>query len=94
MITSTKSAAARSWLEWGDKLDAPREGCVCIIQQKVAGADASTGSTSGFHVGLLVHQDQEKVFLLGGNQSDSVKVSAFPFSKYTVRGYRWPSGIK
>lgn len=93
-IPSTKSAAARSWLKWGTELSEPREGCICIIQQKVAGKDAATESTSGFHVGLWVGQDAERVYLLGGNQSDSVKVSGFPFSKYTVRGYRWPEGMK
>lgn len=93
-ISSTKSAAARSWLTWGVELTEPREGAVVVIQQKVAGHDAATGSTSGFHVGLLSAIGADYVTIFGGNQSDSVKYSRFPLSKYTVRGMRWPADLK
>lgn len=92
-ITSTKSAAARSWLNWGIELAEPREGCVCVIQQRTAGQDAATGSTSGFHVGLWLGQDAERVYLFGGNQSDSVKKSGFGLKSYRVCGYRWPKEL-
>jgi hypothetical protein len=32
--------------------------------------------------------------LLGGNQSDQVKISSFPKSSWTLRGYRWPKIAK
>lgn len=92
-IDGTKSAAAKSFLNWGVELATPREGCICVIQQRTAGADAVTGSSSGYHVALWLDQDTDYVYLWGGNQSDSVKKSAFPLSKYRVCGYRWPEGI-
>lgn len=92
-IPSIKSAAAKSWLSWGVALETPREGCVCVIHQKTAGRDAATGSTSGYHVGLWLGQDQDRVYLWGGNQSDTVKKSGFGLGSYEVCGYRWPEGI-
>lgn len=89
-IKSTKSAAARSFLKWGTELTEPKEGCICVIQQRIAGQDQATGSTSGFHVGLWIGQDAERVYLFGGNQSDSVKKSSFGLKSYRVCGYRWP----
>lgn len=93
-VTSTKSAAAKSWLTWGVELKEPREGCVCIIQQRYLGQDKKTGSASGYHVALWLGQDAERVYLFGGNQSDSVKKSGFNLNSYRVLGYRWPEGIK
>lgn len=92
-IPSTKSAAARSFLSWGKELPEPKEGCICIIQQRQVGTDSATGSTSGYHVGLWLGQDAERVYLWGGNQSDSVKKSGFGLKSYRVCGYRWPEGL-
>lgn len=89
-ITSTHSAAAKSWLEWGDKLLAPVSGCVVIIRHKLTGVDKVTGSSSGYHVAFWVDGEPGKISLLGGNQSDSVKVSSFPLDKYEICGYRMP----
>lgn len=89
-LAGTKSAAARSWLDWGDEVDA-KFGAVTVIQRISSGFDASTGSHSGYHVGFLVDATDAHVTLLGGNQSDSVKVSTFGLSRYRVRGYRWPA---
>jgi uncharacterized protein (TIGR02594 family) len=89
-ISGTHSAAARSWLTWGKAITVPQIGCVCVIQQKVAGKDPATGSTSGFHVALWLGEKDGFVSLLGGNQSDQVKISQFPLDKYKVQGYRLP----
>lgn len=88
--TGTKSAAAKSWLNWGTALDTPRLGAVTVIKKKTGGADKATGSSSGFHVGFYVSATDTHLRLLGGNQSDSVKYSNFQLSKYDVKGYRWP----
>jgi uncharacterized protein (TIGR02594 family) len=88
-IKGTGSAAAKSWLSWGVPCD-PKTGCVVVIRQKVAGKDAATGSATGYHVGFLATASPTHIGLLGGNQSDSVKVSNFPWKSYTVEGYRWP----
>jgi uncharacterized protein (TIGR02594 family) len=87
----TKSAAARSWLNWGTELKDPRLGSITVIKKKTGGADKATGSSSGFHVAFFVSATESHIRLLGGNQSDSVKYSNFPLSKYDVKGYRWPS---
>jgi|SRR6185369_14982654 len=92
-IPSTRSAAAKSWLDWGVPLEAPREGCVCVIRQKNKGADAATGSTSGYHVALWLAEADGRVYLWGGNQGDSVKKSSFGLGSYEVCGYRWPEGV-
>ena len=93
-LPGTNSAAARSWLGYGMELDEPREGCICVIQQKVGGKDPATGSTSGFHVGFYIERGIGRVRLLGGNQSDSVKESGFGLASYKVVSYRWPHEVK
>jgi uncharacterized protein (TIGR02594 family) len=87
--TGTKSAAAKSWLNWGTEVS-PRSGAVTVIKKKVGGADKATGSSSGFHVAFFVSATETHLRLLGGNQSDSVKYSNFQLSKYDVKGCRWP----
>lgn len=92
MYPSTKSAAAASWLTYGQELKEPKEGCICVIQQRYKGTDQKTGSRSGYHVALWLGQDEERVYLFGGNQSDSVKKSGFNLNSYRVLSYRWPEG--
>jgi uncharacterized protein (TIGR02594 family) len=89
-IVGSDSAAARSWLHWGRTLTVPEYGCVCVIQAKVDGKDPATGSESGFHVAFWLGEADGMLTLLGGNQSDQVKVSHFPLNKYKVQGYRLP----
>lgn len=81
-ITSTRSAAARSYLDFGKTLDKPAYGCVVVFWR---------GSPSGWsgHVGFIVGKDKRgNLMVLGGNQSDAVNIK--PFSKSRVLGYRWP----
>lgn len=89
-FVGTNSALAASWLSWGVATTG-RHGSVCIIKKKNADSDTATGSSTGFHVGLLVEQTPSRVRLLGGNQGDSVKLSNFYLASYEVRGLRWPS---
>jgi uncharacterized protein (TIGR02594 family) len=77
----TNSASARSWLNWGVRLAEPRKGCVAILKR---GNNPVQG-----HVAFYVGDGAGSIRLLGGNQSDQVKVSAFP--KSMLLGYRWPS---
>jgi uncharacterized protein (TIGR02594 family) len=88
--TGTKSAAAKSWLNWGTNLAKPQVGAVTVIKKKTGGTDKATGSSSGFHVAFFVSATPTHLRLLGGNQSDSVKYSNFQLSKYDIKGYRWP----
>lgn len=75
----TKSAAARSWLEWGAPCE-PEEGCVAILRRP---PDPKNG-----HVAFYVRHsdDKTKVLLLGGNQNNSVRESFYPAA--SVIGYR------
>jgi len=93
-VLGTNSAAAISWLKWGVALEEPREGCVVVLRQKIKGADKETGSSSGNHVAFFQKLEGGRIFLLGGNQSDSVKVSSFGLTSYEVLGYRWAKDTK
>lgn len=84
----TGSALARSWLNWGKAIDTPQRGCIIVIKKKTPGYTATTGSTSGFHVGFYVSHSESAVKILGGNQSDQVKYSNFSLSGFDVKGYR------
>ncbi len=88
--SGTNNAQARSWLEWGEPLSSPRYGAITVIKRKGAQSDAATGSSTGFHVAFYVGSTATHIELLGGNQSDSVKISKFPLGSYEVHGYRWP----
>lgn len=79
--TPTNSLMARSFLNWGEKLEKPRLGCVVVMWR------GSPTSASG-HVGFYAGETASHVLVLGGNQSDSVTVAKF--AKSRVLGYRWP----
>jgi uncharacterized protein (TIGR02594 family) len=86
----TNSAAARSWVGWGQASEA-RYGAITVIKHINAHHDAATGSTSGFHVAFLLEVTDTHIRLLGGNQHDSVRVSSFRRTGYEIKAYRWPS---
>ena len=77
----TGSALARSWLEWGQEISKPRTGCVVILERE---------NPQGWqgHVGLFIKIEENRIYLLGGNQLDSVREHNYPLS--SVLGYRWP----
>ena len=79
---SPQSAAARSWLKWGQVLDAPRIGCIVVFSR---GASPTAG-----HVGFVVGETEHTLDVLGGNQGDRVSIATF--LKDHVLGYRWPAG--
>ena len=74
------SLMARSYLKWGVALTEAELGAVAVLSR---GSDPALG-----HVGFVIGATKGKVFLLGGNQSDSVNISAFDARK--VLGFRWP----
>lgn len=78
-MKGTDRADAVSWLNWGEKTDKPQKGSIVIFQWP----------DGGHHVGFVNGFDQEgKVSVLGGNQSNSVKISEY--NKSSVIGYRNP----
>ncbi len=80
-IHGTHSALARSWLDWGVALDAPRVGCIVVLSRE---------DPSGWkgHVGFFLSADSGVVNLLGGNQLGEVRAHFYPLG--LVLGYRWP----
>jgi len=74
----TRLATARSWLDIGKKVKVPTTGDIVVLKRG--------NSTWQGHVGLWVNEDEDFVYVLGGNQSDSVNIS--PYNKKKVLGYR------
>jgi len=68
------SAKAVSWLDWGKRIKQPVNGAIGVI---------SYGGGKG-HVGFVVGKQGKSILLLGGNQSDQVKISAFSLSKFAA----------
>lgn len=93
-MKSTKSAAAISYATFGLDMIDPQPGCIVVIRQRKKGTDKATGSSSGNHVAFFDHIVDNRIYLLGGNQSDSVKVSGFNLASYDVVAYRWPEEVK
>lgn len=85
----TNSAAAASWKGWGKEIIEPREGAITIIYRQPKKVDGKMTS-SGNHVAFFISQTSTHLNLLGGNQSDMVKVSKFKKSAYKTIMYRWP----
>jgi uncharacterized protein (TIGR02594 family) len=80
-IKGTGEANARSWLNWGRQLSAPVAGCVVVLKR-------GNSTTSG-HVTFYVGRNGDYLQVLGGNQSNKVKISNYPVAD--VLGYRWPN---
>lgn len=80
-IKSTRFESAKSYLQWGEALQNPIEGCVAVFDRE-----------GGGHVGFVVGVDRMgNLQVLGGNQSDMVKVASFPRSR--APKFRWPEGV-
>lgn len=82
-IKSSRSAAARSYLRWGQEVDA-LVGSIVVLWR---------GQKEGWqgHVGFLVGRDPwGNLLILGGNQGDEVSIKPFPVHR--VLSYRWPDG--
>ena len=77
----TDSAWARSWLNWGAVIAKPRHGCIAVLQRNV----------NNGHVGFYLGATTAGIKLLGGNQSNEVKVSTY--KKSDVLGYRLPNNL-
>ncbi|HPG89630.1 MAG TPA: TIGR02594 family protein [Hyphomicrobium sp.] len=80
-VTPSGSLMARSYLKWGDPLDAPKLGAIAVLTR---GKSVSAG-----HVGFYLGSAKSRIFLLGGNQGNAVTVDAF--DKARVLGFRWPA---
>ncbi len=83
-LQGTKSALARSWLDWGVPISTPRRGCIVVFErQKIFG-----------HVGFYLEETASDIKVLGGNQQDPqtqlYQVSEKYYPKANLLGYRVP----
>lgn len=78
-IPSTRYESAKSYLDWGVRLDAPCLGCIVVFSRD-----------GGGHVGFVIGKDDKgRLMVLGGNQGNAVTIA--PFDMARVAGYRWPT---
>jgi uncharacterized protein (TIGR02594 family) len=85
-IRSTRSARAKSYLNWGSALDHPRVGAITVFHRG-SGAPSSRGPG---HVGFFIEDRGHSIGLLGGNQGNHVNIKSY--SKSRLLAYRWPPG--
>ncbi len=78
----TGSALAMSFANYGTRLNRPAYGALAVF---------SYGGGKG-HVGFVVGKQGDRILVLGGNQSDSVKISSFSTSK--IHSYVVPEGYE
>lgn len=78
-IASTKALNARSYLQWGKPTTTPK------LKDLVVFWRISPHSAFG-HVAFFIRQQGQYVWVLGGNQSDSVCIEKYPLSQ--VLSYR------
>jgi uncharacterized protein (TIGR02594 family) len=78
-LSNTGSLMARSYLQYGTKIDAPRVGCIVVLKR---------GAPPAGHVGFVTGWGDGKIRVLGGNQGD--KVCEASYREADVLGYRWP----
>lgn len=80
-LETSNSAAARSWLNVGFEVKNPEPGDVVIFWRE------NISSHFG-HVGIYLgySKDGSRVYVLGGNQGDSVSISAYSASR--ILGFR------
>ncbi|MEM9011264.1 MAG: TIGR02594 family protein [Pseudomonadota bacterium] len=74
----TDSARAMSWHEeaWGNDVSAhPKEGDIAVFRRRAGGP---SGEVKGGHVGFWLSDQGDRIELLGGNQSNKVKISHYP----------------
>jgi uncharacterized protein (TIGR02594 family) len=78
-IVGTGNPMARSFMPWGFGINVPTRGCITILKR---------GAPPSGHVGFFITRKSPGnwIQVLGGNQSDQVKLSFYPESD--VIGYR------
>jgi len=78
-LAYSKKLNARSWLQVGTEVTTPEIGDVVIFWRE------SKTSWKG-HVGFFIRETTNWIYILGGNQNNQVKISAY--QKNRLLGYR------
>jgi uncharacterized protein (TIGR02594 family) len=84
-LPTTKSALARSYVDYGTRLD-PRHPVVGAIVVFPRGTSPTYG-----HVGFVSKVGDTTIEVLNGNMGDMVKVSTF--TRASIIGLAWPPGV-
>lgn len=89
-----RSAAAKAWLDFADKVTTPEPGDIVIVRDKKNEEKYGDKSDAGYHVGFYISSPPGRVRILGGNQGTPGEVSEVNFllTDYIVKGYRRPKG--
>lgn len=77
-LAGTDSKWAKSWHEsgWGRNVsEEPEEGDIAVFERREGSAQ---GAPRGGHVGFWLGEQAGQIRLLGGNQSDRVRISTYP----------------
>lgn len=79
--TITGRANARSWLDYGSVLESPIYGAITVFWR---------GEPNGWqgHVAIFIRENGSNLWVLGGNQNNSVCVAPYPRTR--LLGFRWP----
>ncbi len=83
-LPRSKSLRARSWLSVGAHIPlfAAEVGSDVVVLKRGSGKQPGPSVIEApGHVGFYAGRDSDSVFILGGNQSDSVSVAPFPISR-------------
>ncbi len=80
MVPQSERLLARGYLKQGTPIDEPRVGAIAIFKR--------TGDPRFGHVGFVNGVTDTHMHLLGGNQSNSVSIQAYP--RADLIGLRWP----
>lgn len=85
----TRGANARSWLEWGIRLEVAALGAVCVLSRGGGQQPGRDVIDAPGHVGVLTDMlEPGTVTILAGNQGDRVCEDVFPLSR--LLDMRWP----
>lgn len=82
-LPRSKDLRARSWLQVGTPIDLfdAKKGDVVILKRGKGEQPGPEVLDAPGHVGFYSAHDQSTVWLLGGNQSDTVKLSPYPIDR-------------
>lgn len=82
-LRGTRSKAARSWLTWsrGITIAGPRRGALVVFER---------GQYPAGHVAFELDGHGDRIWVVGGNQSNEVCERAYPAS--ALLGRIWPAG--
>jgi uncharacterized protein (TIGR02594 family) len=78
-IETSANAAALSWLNVGEQIESPVLGDIVVLEYPI-------GGKKGHHVGFVIREMYDTIFVLAGNQDNTVDIKLW--NKADVLEYR------